>query len=109
MLLMILERCPTSLRGALSRYLIEPKAGVFLGNPSARIRDELWKMAIGKIKDGRVLQVWSDRCPQGYSWRSFGQSDREMIDLEGIGLVRYKRRTSSAEPKDAKSDGEDSA
>ncbi|MDP2945936.1 MAG: type I-E CRISPR-associated endoribonuclease Cas2, partial [bacterium] len=26
------------MKGALSRWLLEPKTGVFLGNPSARVR-----------------------------------------------------------------------
>ncbi len=42
MLVMILEKLPRSLRGALSRWLIEVRPGTFLGNPSQRVRDELW-------------------------------------------------------------------
>ena len=95
MLVMILEKVPTSLRGALSRWLIEPKTGVFLGNPSARVRDELWKLAVAKRGDGRILQIWSERSPQGYQYRSVGDADRQLVDYEGIALVRTQPRRSS--------------
>ena len=97
MLVMILESCPASLKGALSRWLIEPKTGVFLGNPSARVRDELWQMAIHRAKDGRVVQIWSDRrCPQGYRHRSYGDRDRALVDMEGIALVRQRPKSKKA-------------
>ena len=51
-------------------------------------------MAISKAKDGRVVQVWSDRRPQGFSYRTHGAGDREFVDLEGLALVatRPKRQ-----------------
>ena len=94
MLLMILKNCPASLKGELSRWLIQPQSGVFLGNPSARVRDELWEMTLKKRKDGWALQIWSARCPQGYRWRSVGPNDRRMVDMEGIYLVRRAEKPS---------------
>ncbi|HUX86368.1 MAG TPA: type I-E CRISPR-associated endoribonuclease Cas2e [Chloroflexota bacterium] len=89
---MILEKVPTSLRGALSRWLIEPKAGIFFGNPSARVRDELWNLAAAKRGDGSVVQIWSDRNPQGFKYRSIGENDRALVDFEGIALVHTRSR-----------------
>ena len=40
MVVLILERVPPGLKGDLSRWMIEPKAGIFLGRVSARVRDE---------------------------------------------------------------------
>jgi len=79
------------LKGELSRWLIEPEAGIFLGNPSARVRDRLWEKALEKRNQGYILQVWSDAsCPQGYRCRWMGESTREMVDVEGLFLVRKK-------------------
>jgi len=89
---MILENTPASLKGELSRWLIEPKSGVFLGNPSARVRDKLWEKALSKCRAGGVLQIWGSRCPQGYLWRSSGDLSRDMVDLEGIALVRMQKK-----------------
>ena len=103
MLLMILEKVPRSLRGALSRWLIEPATGVFLGNPSQRVREELWKTAIKKAGKGRVVQIWSSRGPQGFVYRQHGDSTRRLEDFDGIALVvtaprgRGKRTNSEQE------------
>lgn len=64
---------------------------MFVGNPSARVRDELWRRAVKGSKDtGWLLQVWSDRNPQGYSYRQHGRSDRTFVDFEGVALVTIK-------------------
>ncbi len=88
MLVMILKKAPPSLKGALSRWLIEPSTGVFLGNPSARVRDKLWEKAVARIRDGSVVQIWNTRCPQGYTYRQHGNDDRMLVDHDGLALVR---------------------
>ena len=93
---MILKKVPASLKGELSRWLIEPETGVFLGDPSARVRDELWNMALKKCREGFVLQIWSRNTPQGYAYRSSGPNDRQMVDFEGIALVRRVERKKRA-------------
>ena len=76
--------------------MLEPKTGVFLGNPSARVRDELWERALKAAKGtGSILQLWSDKNPQGFSFRQSGLSEREIVDFEGVLLVRINRQTSS--------------
>lgn len=95
-----MKKAPGSLKGELSRWLIEPDAGVFLGNPSARVRDKLWEKALAKIGKGYVLQVWSDgSCPQGYRCRQKGTSDREMTDIEGLALVCRKPKGGQNKPE----------
>ena len=92
MLVMILEKVPTSLKGALSRWLLEPRTGIFLGDPSARVRDELWKQAIKKAKEsGSVIQIWTDQNPQGFSYRQYGEFKRSFIDIEGMSLIQITR------------------
>src|SRR5438270_9216634 len=104
-LLMILEKVPRSLRGALSRWLIEPATGVFLGNPSQRVREALWKTATKKAGKGHVLQIWSTRGPQGFVYRQHGESKRRLEDFDGIALVvttpKTKRIGKSSEQTDA--------
>ena len=67
--------------------MIEPKAGIFLGRTTARIRDELWDKAIAASKSGAVLQVWSSSNEQGFQSRSFGDTSRQLADYEGLHLV----------------------
>ncbi|MDD4924278.1 MAG: type I-E CRISPR-associated endoribonuclease Cas2e [Dehalococcoidales bacterium] len=80
-----------SLRGALSRWLLEPKTGIFLGDPSARVRDELWMQAIKKAKEsGSVIQIWNDKNPQGFSYRQYGVQNRKFVDVDGLSLIQIK-------------------
>ena len=88
MLVMMVERSPASLRGLLSRWLVEVRSGVFLGNPSSRIREILWRTAIHRNHGGYSVQIWSDHSPQGFSYRTFGKSRVELVDFEGVCLAR---------------------
>jgi CRISPR-associated protein Cas2 len=72
---------------------LEPKTGIFLGNPTARVRDELWQRAIKQLKEGSVLQIWNDNNPQGFSYRQHGVKERRFIDMEGLSLVCIERHT----------------
>ena len=81
---------------------------MFLGNPSARVRDELWKMAVDRAGAGSVLQVWSYPCPQGYQYRSHHAGERQLVDFEGLALVRVARRR-KAGPADEESGEQEGA
>lgn len=87
MIVMILENVPTSLRGELSRWLLEPQAGVFVGHLSARVRDKLWDKACQSKKAGSVLQIWSTNTEQRFQMRMFGRPSRYIRDLEGLQLI----------------------
>ena len=53
MLVMMLETVPVGLRGELTRWLIEPHPGVFVGHVSALVRDRLWLKCCQGMKNGR--------------------------------------------------------
>ena len=89
MLLMILECVPQRLRGELSRWLIEPKAGVFVGRVPATVREILWDKAVNGSGEGSIVQIWTTNNEQGFKIRSHGQGSRELIDHEGLTLVRF--------------------
>ena len=42
---------------------------------------------------GLVLQVWSDKNPQGFSYRQYGEGNREFVDFEGLCLIRVSPET----------------
>ena len=88
MVVMILEKVPTSLRGELTRWLIEPHTGVFVGHVSALVREKLWEKCCDKSKEGGVLQIWSTNNEQRFEMRAFGVTQRTIVDFEGIQLIR---------------------
>ncbi len=88
MIVMILESVPASLRGELSRWLIEPYPSVFVGNVSAIVRDRLWDKCRKTKKLGGVVQVWSTNNEQRFQMRMAGDTRRAVVDMEGLQLIR---------------------
>jgi CRISPR-associated protein Cas2 len=87
---MILERVPPGLRGELTRWFLEPKAGVFVGRVSAMVRDKLWEKACKQAKEGGCVMVYSSNNEQGFQVRSWGWTTRSIEDFEGLFLVRIR-------------------
>jgi len=85
----VLENASPGLRGELSRWLFEVKAGVFVGKLSALVRDELWKMVESKIKNGSALLIYSTNSEQGFTARSLGDPSRQLIDIDGVLLLTF--------------------
>jgi CRISPR-associated protein Cas2 len=87
MVVFILERVPATVRGELSRWLIEPRHGVFVGTVSGMVRDRLWEMIGEKVGGGGALLLYSSPTEQGFKARSLGDTSRSMQDQEGLLLV----------------------
>ena len=88
MIVMILENVPIGLRGELSRWLLEPQSGLFVGHVSARVREKLWEKACQASKGGGVLQIWSTNKEQRYEMRMYGRTSRRIIESEGLQLIQ---------------------
>ena len=43
MLVIVLENAPPRLRGRLAIWLLEIRAGVYVGNYSVKVRDHIWE------------------------------------------------------------------
>jgi CRISPR-associated protein Cas2 len=87
MIVIMIENVNASLRGELSRWLIEPKTGVFAGKVSAMIREKLWNKIKSKIKDGRGLMLWNTNNEQGFQMEQCGDSNRIITDWDGLQLI----------------------
>ncbi len=95
MVIFILERAPTSVRGELTKWLLEPRAGVFVGHISAEVRDRLWDhvaRSLGEREavDAAAVLVHSGDNEQGFAFRIHGDPTREVVDFEGLTLVRMR-------------------
>lgn len=88
MIVMILEKVTAGLRGELTRWLIEPRTGVFIGDVSARVRDRLWEKCNERRRDGGVVQIWSTNTEQHFKIRMAGDTSRELVEVEGLQLIR---------------------
>jgi CRISPR-associated protein Cas2 len=88
MILMILEKVPTRLRGELSRWLIEPQPGVFVGHVNGMVREKLWEKCCKARGMGGVFQLWTTNTEQHFKMRNTGDTSRKIVDLEGLQLIQ---------------------
>lgn len=91
MVVLVLEKVPSGLRGELTRWLLELRAGVFVGDVSGMVRDKLWERACDALKEGGAILAYSSDCEQGFALRMAGNTGREVEDFEGLQLVRVPR------------------
>ena len=88
MIVMILEKVPSRLRGELTRWLLEPHTCVYVGHVNAMVRDRLWdKCCKARGTTGGVLQIWSTNTEQRFKMRMHGQTRRKIVNLDGIQLI----------------------
>ncbi len=92
MVVLILEKVPTGLRGEISRWMIEPRAGVFVGKISAMVREKLWRKACSGSKGGGVTIIYSTNNEQGFTINTYGGTSRQMIDCDGLWMVRINTK-----------------
>lgn len=85
---LMVERAPRGLRGELSRWLLEPRAGVFVGNVSAEVREKLWDKVCGEPPPVAALLVHGAQTEQRFRIRAHGDPSRELVDCEGLTLVK---------------------
>lgn len=97
MMVLILEKVPVGLRGELSRWLIEPQTNVFVGRVSAMVREKLWEKVCEGLRGGAATLLYASANEQGFSVRSMGQTNRSLINIEGLTLILIP----SAEVKEA--------
>jgi CRISPR-associated protein Cas2 len=85
---MILENVQPSVRGELTRWMLELRSGVFVADLSAAVRDKLWQMVCGKMRAGAGMIVYNAATEQGCAIRFHGDTSRVVEDFEGLLLIR---------------------
>ena len=87
MVVITLSDCPPKVRGDLSKWLFEINTGVYVGNLSARVRQELWQRICENLKNGRATMVYSAPGEQQMRFE-IHNSLWQPVDLDGIKLMR---------------------
>ncbi|WP_329460895.1 type I-E CRISPR-associated endoribonuclease Cas2e [Streptomyces sp. NBC_01431] len=87
MTVIVLTNCPTGLRGLLTRWLLEISPGVFIGSPSARIRDVLWEEVRQYANQGRALLAHTTNTEQGFTFRTHDHAWNP-VNHEGLTLIQ---------------------
>lgn len=87
MIVMLLEKVPLRLRGELTRWLVEPRSGVFVGHVNAMVRERLWEKCCNARGAGGVVQLWSTNNEQRFAMRMNGDTSRRLVEVEGLQLI----------------------
>ncbi|EXJ12683.1 type I-E CRISPR-associated endoribonuclease Cas2e [Nitrincola nitratireducens] len=89
MCMIVTEAVPPRLRGRLAIWLLEIRAGVYVGDVSKRIREMLWEQVSVMAEDGNVVMAWATNTESGFDFVTYGQNRREPIDFDGLRLVTF--------------------
>ncbi len=85
--LVVLSDCPPKLRGDMTKWFFEINTGVYIGNFSARVRDNLWKRIINNIGKGHATMVFSATGEQRLDFR-IHNTYWNPVDFDGIKLMK---------------------
>jgi CRISPR-associated protein Cas2 len=89
MLVIATENAPPRLRGRLALWLIEMRAGVYVGDCSKRLREYIWKTVEVGIEEGSAIMAWSTNTESGYDFATFGPNRRTPCDYDGLRFVSF--------------------
>jgi CRISPR-associated protein Cas2 len=89
MLVIVVENVPPRLKGRLALWLIEVRAGVFVGKVSRRVREMLWSQIESHIEEGNAVMIWSTNTESGFDFWTVGKNRRMPIELDGLKLVSF--------------------
>jgi CRISPR-associated protein Cas2 len=90
MMVIVVENAPPRLRGRLSLWLAEVRAGVYVGVYGRRVRERIWDEVKIMIEDGNAVIAWSAPTDSGFRFECVGANRREPVDFDGLTLVRFK-------------------
>ena len=92
MTIIITKNMSYKLKGEISKFLFEPRKGLFVGEISKRVRDLLWDKIIKEINENKesAILIYSSKLEQKFSIEQCGKEITEFIDLDNIKFFRRK-------------------
>ena len=89
MLVIVVENAPPRLRGRLSLWLAEVRAGVYVGVYSVKVRERIWSELLALLGNGSAVMAWATPTDSGFSFQTAGTNRREPRDFDGLTLVQF--------------------
>ena len=89
MLVIVVENAPPRLRGRLAVWLLEIRAGVYVGKYSRRVREMIWSQVREGIGDGNAVITWTTNTESGFDFLTIGANRRIPLEKEGVVLVSF--------------------
>jgi CRISPR-associated protein Cas2 len=74
----------------LAIWLLEVRAGVYIGDVSKRTREMIWEHLTCGHEDGNVVMAWASNNESGYEFQTLGPNRRVPVDYDGLRLVAFQ-------------------
>jgi CRISPR-associated protein Cas2 len=97
MLVIVVENAPPRLRGRLAVWLIEARAGVYVGVYSRRTREMIWEEVLGGIGEGNAVMAYAAPNDAGFAVETCGRNRRIPVDVDGFSLMRFHPEAATPE------------
>jgi len=88
-IVVVTENVPPRLRGRLAIWLLEVRAGVYIGDVSRRTREMIWQQLSEGYEQGNVVMAWASHHESGYEFQTLGQNRRLPVNFDGLRLVAF--------------------
>ncbi|MCY1706651.1 MULTISPECIES: type I-E CRISPR-associated endoribonuclease Cas2e [Pannonibacter] len=89
MMVVVTNNAPPRLRGRLAVWLLEVRAGVYIGTYSARTREMIAEQVTLMIEDGDAVIAWAAPNDAGFDFQTCGRNRRMPVDFDGLKLVAF--------------------
>jgi CRISPR-associated protein Cas2 len=89
MLVVVIENAPPRLRGRLAVWLLEIRAGVYIGDVSKRVREMIWEQCGKLAEDGSIVLAWATNTESGFDFQTLGSNRRVPVEFDGLRLVSF--------------------
>lgn len=89
MLVVVTENVPPRLRGRLAVWLLEIRAGVYVGDASRKVREMIWQQVTLLADAGNVVMAWATNSESSFDFQTWGENRRIPVELDGLRLVSF--------------------
>lgn len=72
MLVIVVENAPPRLRGRLAVWLLEVRAGVYVGTYGRKVREMIWQQVCAYIDSGNAVMAWAAPNDAGFEFDTCG-------------------------------------
>ena len=89
-LVVVTENVPPRLRGRLAIWMLEVRAGVYIGDVSKRTREMIWEQVADGLEEGSAVIAWASSHESGYEFQTIGPNRRMPVEYDGLFLVAFQ-------------------
>lgn len=98
MMMVVVNNAPPRLRGRLGVWLLEVRAGVYIGSYSARTREMIAEQVSSLIDTGDAVIAWNAPNDAGFEFETYGTNRRMPVDFDGLRLVAFHPENPAPDP-----------